>query len=69
MGINKVIIRKQKKVRNLYLRYGDPAFVLFASFSFAAKNQGWSDEEIKEVILDAKGGGYRHLFFTLKKWC
>lgn len=64
-----MMLKKYKRVRNLYLRYGDPKFVLFASFSFAAKNQGWTDDEIREVIHNANDHEYKNLFNILKKYC
>lgn len=59
---------RPKKIRNLYLRYGDPPFVILSSFANAAQNQGWSSAEVKEIISEIHRHNYEYLFKTLKKY-
>lgn len=43
------------------------AMVILASFSRQAKKCGWTKEEIKEVVREAKSGDYDHLLQTIIK--
>ena len=41
------------------------AFVLLGTFRRQAKKEDWTEEEIKEVLDEAKKGDYNHLLQTL----
>ena len=41
------------------------AFVLMGAFSRNAKKQGWTKDEIDQVINECKSGDYDHLLSTL----
>ncbi len=43
------------------------AFVILGKFKRKAKQQGWSKEEIQEVLDEAKSGDYDHLLKTIIK--
>lgn len=60
---------KNRNLRNLYLRYGDPRFVLKASFIFAAQNQKWSKDEIDEVLQAIEQKNYDEFYRALKMYC
>jgi len=45
------------------------AFAIMGAFSRAAKQQGWSKEEIDEVINEAQSGDYDHLVQTIIHNC
>jgi len=41
------------------------AFVLMGAFQQAARKQGWTKEEIDEVLEECRSGNYDHLVQTL----
>jgi hypothetical protein len=41
------------------------AFSIMGAFKSAARNQGWSQEEIKSVLAEAMKGDYNHLLATI----
>ena len=45
------------------------AFSLMGAFSKQAKREGWTSDEIKEVIDECKRGDYDHLLRTLIGIC
>ena len=45
------------------------AFVLLGAFIKKAKQEGWTDEEVKAVTKDANSGDYDHLLRTLGDHC
>lgn len=45
------------------------AFFLMAAFSRQARREGWTQEEIDEVLTDCKSGDYDHLLQVLIKHC
>ncbi|WP_347454344.1 hypothetical protein ABEF83_09155 [Acinetobacter thermotolerans] len=55
-----------KRVRNLYIKYGENPFVLLSKFIYAAHRQKWSKEEIERVISAAKKGNYIALIRILR---
>jgi hypothetical protein len=54
-----------KKVKLNLVGLDGNAFVLLGSFQAAARRQGWTKEEIKEVLDDAMSGDYDHLLQVL----
>ena len=54
-----------KKVTLDLLDLDGNAFSLMGAFSRQAKREGWSKEEIKEVLDECKSGDYDHLVITL----
>ena len=45
------------------------AFNLMAQFSRQAKKEGWSADEINQVLEEAKSSDYNHLVATLDNHC
>jgi hypothetical protein len=45
------------------------AFSLLAAFQRQARREGWSADEIKSVLDDARSEDYEHLLRTLIKYC
>lgn len=45
------------------------AFFLMGAFSRQARREGWTQEEIDEVLIDCKSGDYDHLLQVLVKHC
>lgn len=45
------------------------AFSLMGAFRRQAKREGWTTEEIKEVLDEARTGDYDHLLQTLMAHC
>jgi len=45
------------------------AFMLMGAFSRAARNAGWSKDEIDEVMKECQSGDYDHLVQTLMTYC
>jgi hypothetical protein len=43
------------------------AFALMGAFSRQAKKEGWTQEEIDEVLKECQEGDYNHLLQTLIK--
>lgn len=43
-----------KKLKYLYLRPQDPAFIWLASFVFIAKKEKWTRSEIQDVVQSVK---------------
>jgi len=45
------------------------AFSLMGAFQRQARKEGWTPEEIKEVLDECKKGDYNHLLQTLVEHC
>ena len=45
------------------------AFMIMAVFRRQAKKEGWSPEEIEQVMNEAKSGDYVHLLATIENHC
>lgn len=45
------------------------AFAILAIFRKAAKDQGFSADEINQVVTDAMSDDYNHLLFTIMNHC
>ncbi len=45
------------------------AFSIMGAFSMKARREGWTPEEIKAVLDEAKSGDYNHLVATIDKHC
>lgn len=45
------------------------AFAVMGAFSKQARREGWTPEEIKSVLDEAKGGDYDHLLQTIMAHC
>lgn len=45
------------------------AFAIMGAFSSQAKREGWTPEEIAEVLAEAKSGDYNHLLATIAARC
>lgn len=56
-----------KKVQLSLDGFDGNAFSLMAEFQRAARRQGWSRDEIEEVLSECTSGDYDHLLITLMK--
>lgn len=45
------------------------AFMIMGAFRRQAKNEGWTPEEIEQVMQEAKNGDYVHLLATIENHC
>ena len=45
------------------------AFMIMGVFRKQAKKEGWTPEEIEDVMTEAKSGDYNHLLATIEKHC
>ena len=61
---------QQRKVKLTLVGLDGNAFALMGAFSKAARRQGWTKEEIDDVLNEArKGPDYDHLLATLMENC
>jgi len=60
---------ENKKVNLRLVGLDGNAFCLLGAFQRQARREGWSEEEIKAVIEEAKSGDYSHLIATLSNYC
>ena len=58
-----------KKIKLSLLGLNGNAFVLMGAFKGQAKKEGWTKEEIDEVMDDCRSGDYEHLLQVLTKRC
>lgn len=58
-----------KKVNLNLVGIDSNAFIIMGAFSKQAKKEGWTKEEIDEVMKEAKGGDYDHLLQTFIGVC
>lgn len=56
-----------KKVKMSLVGRDGNAFSIMAAFQSNARKQGWSQEEIDAVILEATSGDYNHLLQTIMR--
>lgn len=61
--------KRKAKVKLKLVGLDGNAFNLMGAFSRAAKDQGWTEAEVKEVIDEAMSGDYDHLVATLSNNC
>ena len=54
-----------KKVKGTLVGQDSNAFVLLGYFKKLAQRQGWTPQEIKQVVDEAMSGDYNHLLITL----
>jgi hypothetical protein len=47
---------------------GDDAFGLLGAFRRAAHGEGWTDEEVNQVIIPAAAKGYEEVLRVLAMW-
>jgi hypothetical protein len=45
------------------------AFMIMAVFKRQAKKEGWSQDEIDSVLIEAKSRDYNHLLATIENHC
>lgn len=58
-----------KKVSLTLVGLDGNAFVLMGAFQRQARKEGWTPEEIKTVLDEAKSSDYDHLLATLADHC
>lgn len=58
-----------KKVNLNLVGIDGNAFSIMASFKEQAKREGWTKEEINEVLDEAMSSDYNHLVYTISKYC
>jgi len=61
-------VPEKKKVRLTLEGLDGNAYALMGAFQKAASRQGWSAEEIKQVLDECKSSDYSHLIRTLIKY-
>jgi hypothetical protein len=66
-NINGKTIKLPKKVTMQLVGLDGNAFSILGRFSRAAREEGWSEEEIKRVIDEAMSSDYSHLLATISK--
>lgn len=59
----------KKKVKLTLVGLDGNAFFLMAMFQRAAREQGWLQAEINEVLEECKSGDYDHLLYALIQHC
>lgn len=67
MAENKIELPEEKVQLNLVGLNGN-AFFIMGAFSHAAKNQGWTKDQVDVVLEEAKSGNYDHLLQTIMKY-
>lgn len=45
------------------------AFMVLGAWKKQARREGWTSEQISQVIADAKSGDYSHLICTIQEHC
>lgn len=60
---------KQKTVKLNLVGVDGNAFSIMGNFQKAARRQGWTKEEIDQVINEATSGDYNHLLATIQSHC
>lgn len=58
-----------KKVKLKLVGVDGNAFAIMGAFQQQAKREGWTDDEIKAVLDDAKSADYSHLVSTIADHC
>jgi len=58
-----------KKVKLELVGLDGNAFFLLGAFQKQARREGWTPEEIKAVLDEARSGDYDHLLATLSDHC
>lgn len=59
----------EKKVKLKLVGLDGNAFNLMGHFQFAARKQGWTQEEIEAVLEECTKSDYNHLVATLANNC
>ena len=59
----------KKKINLRLIGLDGNAFVLLGQFNRQARKEGWTKEEIKIVMDDARSGDYDHLLGVLMDHC
>lgn len=58
-------MEKTEKVQFDIANSDGNAFALIGGWRRAARNQGWSEDDIEAVLAEAKSGDYDHLVQTI----
>jgi hypothetical protein len=58
-----------KKVSLTLVGIDSNAYSIMAAFNRQARKEGWTPEEIKTVLDEAKSGNYEHLLSTIMDHC
>jgi len=58
-----------KKVKLNLVGIDGNAFMIMGSFSKQAKRENWTQQEIDEVLNEAKKSDYDHLLYTIQSHC
>ena len=59
----------EKKVHLELLGIDGNAWSIMGAFRGKAKKEGWSEEEIRNVLEEARSGDYSHLLQTIQEHC
>lgn len=58
-----------KKVKLNLVEIDGNAYAIMAAFQRQARREGWTTEEIDEVLNEAKSGDYDNLIYTIVSRC
>jgi hypothetical protein len=61
-------MKTTKKIKLNLVGLDGNSFYLMGAFSRQARKEGWSKEEIAEVMKECESGDYDHLLQTLTKY-
>lgn len=59
----------QKKINLDLVEIDGNAFAIMGAFQKQARREDWKDEEIKQVLDEAKSGDYDNLLQTIMSYC
>ena len=62
-------IKRQFKVNLKMVGLDGNAFAIMGAFQAQARREGWTKEEINEVLDEARSGDYSHLVATITDHC
>ena len=59
----------EKKITLELVEKDGNAFTILGSFRRQSRKEGWSEDEIKEVMDEARSRDYNYLLSTIQKHC
>lgn len=63
------MVKENPKVSLDFYSVEANAYAILGRFDREARRSGWSEEDIKKVITEAKRGDYDHLIQTIMRYC
>ena len=62
-------MKRQFKINLKMVGLDGNAFAIMGAFQRQARKEGWTQEEINEVLDEARSGDYSHLISTIANHC